>query len=105
MPALEQENLAGDSADLLRERGVLEQLAVLAVHRNEIFRFNELEEYFHFLLAGVAGYVNRRVAPAFVIDQHAAAEKVVNHAEDRLFVAGNDARGITVSFWAMLMSR
>ena len=93
LAAFQQENLAADGAELLGQRGVAEELAVFAVNRDEIFRAHQLQQDFHFFLAGVAGDVDRSGAPAFVIDQHAAAEEMINHAEDGFFVAGNDARG------------
>src|ERR1017187_6633266 len=93
MPALKEENLAGNRADLLCQRGVLEKLAILAVHGDEIFRPHELQKNLHLFLAGVAGNVNGSVTAAFVVNEHAPAEEVVNHAKNGLFVAGNDARG------------
>ncbi len=69
-----------------------EKMAIFAVDGNEIFRLDELEDEFLFFLAGVAGDVNR-AGGIVVIDERAAAEHVVEHAEDGFFVAGNDARG------------
>ena len=67
-------------------------MAVFAVNGNEIFRLDELQDQFLLFLAGVAGNVNR-AGGIVVVDERAAAEHVVQHAEDGLFVAGNDARG------------
>ncbi len=93
LAGLHEENFAGDGVELLCERGVAEKLAVLAVERDEIFRADEIEEEFHFLLASVAGNVDRSGAAAFVVDQGLAAEEMIDHAEDGFFVAGNDAGG------------
>jgi hypothetical protein len=41
----------------------------------------------------MAGNVDRRRASTLVINQDAAAEEMVDHAEDGFFVAGNDAGG------------
>jgi len=67
-------------------------MAILAVNGNEILRLDELQNQFLFLLAGVAGNVNG-AGGIVVIDESAAAEHVVEHAEDGFFVSGNDARG------------
>src|ERR1700691_3651188 len=91
--AFKPENLPANRADLLSKRSVLEHLPKFAVNGNEIFRLDELKQDFHFFLAAVAGNVNRRGTAAFVVDQNAAPEKMVNHAVDRFFVTGNDARG------------
>src|SRR4029077_17511465 len=75
------------------EGGVAEKLAVFAVNGDEIFGADEGEEELHLFLAGVAGDVNGRGAAALIIDEDAAAEEMVNHAEDGLLVAGDDAGG------------
>ena len=75
MAAFQQENLAADCAQLFSQRRMAEQLPVFAVNRDEIFRPHQLQQDFHFFLAGVAGDVDRRGAAAFVIHQHAAAEE------------------------------
>ena len=93
LAAFEQENLPRNRSDLLGERGVAEKLPVFAVHRNEILGPHELQQDFHFFLARVAGNVNRRRAPAFVVDQNAPAEEMIDHPEDRFLVSGNDSRG------------
>src|ERR1700720_3708371 len=68
-------------------------MPILAVERNEIFRFAELQQDFLLFLAGVAGNVNRSRASAFIVNENAAAEEVIDHTEDSFFVAGNLARG------------
>ena len=53
---------------------------------------HELQQDFLFFLAGMPGNVDRRRAPAFVIDQNAPPEKMIDHAKNGFFVAGNMAR-------------
>src|SRR5690242_18867727 len=67
-------------------------MAILAMHRNEIFRLRELQDEFLLFLAGVSGNVNH-ASRIVVIHQRSAAEHVVEHAENGPFIARNDARG------------
>jgi hypothetical protein len=73
------------------QAGVLRELAELAVNGHEIARPHQVEHQLHFLHAGVPGDVQRRVHAA-VHDVGPAARHVVDHAEDGLLIAGNDAR-------------
>src|ERR1700676_1486310 len=88
----EEQDFAGDAAELVSERGVAEEMAIFAVDGNEIARLDELQDEFLFFLARGAGNVNG-AAGIVVIDESAAAEHVVEHAEDGFFVAGDDAGG------------
>src|ERR1700756_1422753 len=88
----ENEDFSGNAAKLIRERGVAEEMSILPVDRNEIFRFDELQNELLFFLAGVAGNVNS-AAGIVVIDEGAAAEHVVEHAEDGFLISGNNAGG------------
>src|ERR1700719_303603 len=64
-------------------------MPIFAVERNEIFRLAELQQDFLFFLAGVAGNVNRGRTSAFIVDENAAAEEVIDHAENSLFISRN----------------
>src|SRR6267154_1269319 len=86
----EEQNFAGDAAELVSERGVAEEMTIFTVNGDEIFRLDELKDEFLFFLAGVAGDVNG-AAGIVVVDQGAAAEHVIEHAEDGFFVSGDDA--------------
>src|ERR1700676_27183 len=76
----------------MSKRGVAEEVAVFAVNGNEVLRLDELQNQFLFFLAGVARNVNG-AGGIVVIDERAAAEHMIEHAEDGFFVARNDARG------------
>src|SRR5438445_12093297 len=69
-----------------------EEMTVFAVNRNEVFGFDELENEFLLFLAAVAGDVNG-AAGIVVINEGAAAEHVIEHAENGFFVSGDDAGG------------
>ncbi len=69
------------------------ELAVLAVDRREVFWLDQINNELEFVLAGVAADVDGRVGAIVVDDVGFAAEEVIDHAVDRLLVAGNDARG------------
>ncbi len=86
-----EQDLAATRSELMSERGVPEQMAIFAVNGDEIFWLAELEDELLLFLAGVAGNVDG-AAGIVVIDEGAAAEHVVEHAEDGLVVAGDDAR-------------
>src|SRR5580692_224791 len=88
----EKKNFAGDDAELMSEGGVAEEMSIFTVNGNEIFGLDELEKKLLFFLAGVSGNVNGTIG-IVIVDQGAAAEHVVEHAEDGFFVSGNDARG------------
>ncbi len=93
LTAFDQENFSAYRPELFRQCRVTEKLPVFAVHGDEIFRLHKLQQDFHFFLAGVAGHMNRRGPAAFVIDQHAPAEEMIDHAKNILLVTGNDSRG------------
>src|SRR5260370_36583838 len=65
-------------------------MAVFGVNGNEILWLYQVQDKFWFFLAGVAGDVNG-AAGVVVIDERAATEHVVEHAENGFFVSGNDA--------------
>jgi hypothetical protein len=88
----ENQDFAGYAAKLMGKRGVAEEMAIFAVNGDEVFRFHELQDELLFFLAGVAGDVNG-AGGIVVIDQGAAAEHVVEHAENGFFVSGDDAGG------------
>src|SRR6266566_8248414 len=92
LPIFDEQDFSRHYAKLMRQGCVTKQMPVFAMNGDEVARANELENKLLFFLAGVAGNVNDAAA-IFVIDQGAAAEHVVQHAEDGFFVAGNDARG------------
>ena len=77
-------------AQVLGQAGVLGELAKLAVDGHEVARAHQVQDQLLLLRAGMAGDVQRRVHAA-VQDVGAAARHVVDHAEDGLFVAGDDA--------------
>ncbi len=87
-----EQDLARYDTELMRERGVTEEMAIFAVNGDEIFWLAELEDELLLFLAGVAGDVDGSTG-IVVIDECAAAEHVVEHAEDGLVVAGDDAGG------------
>jgi hypothetical protein len=75
----------------MRQRRVTEQLPVFAVNGNEVARAHQVQKQLLLFLAGMARNM-QYAAGVVVIDQRALAEHVVQHAEDGLFVSGNDAR-------------
>src|SRR3989442_9613901 len=92
LPIFDEQDFSRHNAKLMRQGCVAKQMPVFAMNGNEVARANELENKLLFLLAGMAGSVNDP-ATIFVIDQGAAAEHVVAHAEDGLSVAGPDPLG------------
>ena len=72
-------------AQLLGQLGVVVQVAVLAVHRNEELRAQQRVNQLQFLLAGVSGDVH--LGQGFVDHVAADAEQLVDDAGDGLFVA------------------
>src|SRR6266852_2531835 len=92
LAVFDEENFSGNHAQLMRESGVAEKMPKLAVHGNEIFRLHELQQKFLLFLARVPGNVDNSLG-IIVINQRAAPEHVVQHAENGFFVSGNDARG------------
>src|SRR5229473_164970 len=66
-----------------------EEMTVFAVNGDEVFWFNELQDELLLFLAGMAGDVDG-AAGVVVIDQGAAAEHVIEHAENGFFVSGDD---------------
>src|SRR5258708_3064249 len=60
LPAVfQKQNFLRPAYQLMRQRGVPEQMPVLPVHRNEIFRLHQLQQKFLFFLAGVPRNVYR----------------------------------------------
>src|SRR6266850_5599970 len=90
LAVLDQEDFAGHSAKLMRERGVAEKMPVFAVNGDEILRLHELQQEFLFFLACVTRNVNC-ARGIIVVDQRAAPEHVVQHPENSLFISGDDA--------------
>src|SRR4029077_4901667 len=88
----ENQDFAGYAPKLIGKRGVAEKMAIFAVNGDEVFRFHELQDKLLFFLAGVTGDVNG-AGGMVVIDERAAAEHVVEHAENGFFVSGDDAGG------------
>src|SRR5207237_3426763 len=76
---------------MLGQPGVLGKLAEFAVDGHEETRANQVQHQFHFFHTGMAGNVEGRVHVP-VQDIGAAPRHVVDHAEDGLLVAGDDAR-------------
>jgi len=87
-----KQDFAGDDAEGMREGRMPEEMAVFAVDGDEIARLDELENELLFFLAGVPGDMDD-TGGIVVVNESAAAEHVVEHAVDGLFVAGDDARG------------
>src|SRR5439155_17228342 len=77
--------------DLRRELPVADEMAVLAVDRDEVSRPDEVQDELQLLLRGVARHVHPR--DPVVVDDRAAAVEVVHEARDRALVPGDDARG------------
>src|SRR5882672_10966439 len=92
LAVFDKQNFSGHHAQLMRESGVAEKMPKLAVNGNEIFRLHELQQEFLFFLARVTGNVDDSRG-IIVINQRAAPEHVVQHAENGFFVSWNDARG------------
>ncbi len=90
--ALDQHHIADRAVHRARHLGMQLQLPVLAVDGNEIFRLHQIDDQLQFFLAGVPADVDRRRSPVFIDHVRLAAEQVIDHAVDRLLVAGNDAR-------------
>ena len=67
------------------------QLPIFAVNRYEVARAHQVQHQLLLFLAGVPGNV-QQAAAVVVIDQRLAAVHMIEHAENRFFVAGNDAR-------------
>src|ERR1022692_627133 len=78
-------------AQMLGQACVLGELPELAVDRHEVPRPHQVQDQLHFFHAGVPGNVHRWIHAAV---QHVgpAARHVVDHAEDALLVARDDAR-------------
>ena len=72
-----------------RHFGVQLELAILAVNRNEILRLDQVDDELQLFLAGMSADVYRRRRTVVVDDVRIAAEEVIDHAIDRLLVAGN----------------
>src|SRR5229473_3261594 len=92
LAVFDEQNFSGHHAQLMRESGVAEKMPKLAVHGNEIFRLHELQQKFLLFLARVTGNVDDSRG-IIVINQRAAPEHVVQHAENGFFISGNDTRG------------
>src|SRR5579885_117796 len=92
MAIFKEQDFAGDDAEGMRERGVPEEMAVFSVDGDEIARLDELENELLFFLAGVPGNMDD-AGGIVVVNERAAAEHVVKHAVDGLFVAGDDTGG------------
>ena len=73
--------------------GVQLELAVFAVHRNEVARLHQVDDELEFFLAAVSADVDGRAGAVFIDDVGLAAEEVIDHPVDRLLVARNDAAG------------
>ena len=71
--------------------GVLRKLPVLAVNRHEIARPHQIQHQPQLFHRPVSGNVQRRIHAA-VHHVRAALREMVDHAEDRLLIARNDAR-------------
>src|SRR6267154_1812577 len=87
-----EQNFSGDAAELIGEGGVAEEMTVLTVNGDEIFRLHKLQDEFLFFLAGVARDVNG-AGGVVVVDQGAAAEHVIEHADNGFVGSGGDASG------------
>jgi len=89
--ALNQHHISDRAMHRARHLRVQLQLPVLAVNGNEVFRLHQIDNKLKFLLASVSAYVDGRRRSVFVDYVRLAAEQMVNHAVDRLLVAGNDS--------------
>ena len=78
-------------AEKLRELGVLAQMLLLAVNRDEILRTRQAVHDLELLLAGVTG--NMYVVHALVDHLAAALEQLVDDVADGLFIAGDRVGG------------
>src|SRR6516225_2136702 len=92
LTVFDEQDFAADYVQLMRQSGVAEQVAVFAVHGNEVFRFNQLQNELLLFLAGMAGNVDD-AGGIVVVHERATPEHVIQHAENGLFVSGYDARG------------
>src|SRR6266850_7770842 len=92
LAVFDEENFSGHHAQLMCESGVAEKMPKLAVNGNEIFRLHQLQQEFLFFLARVPGNVDDSRG-IIVINQRAAPEHVIQHAENGFFISGDDARG------------
>ena len=88
---LRDQDVAGGDAQTGRREGVLLELLVLAVHRQEIFGLGQSEHQFLLLLAGVAGNVH--VVHALVDDLRTQQQQTVHDLGHALFVAGDGVGG------------
>ena len=61
------------------------------MYGNEVARLDQVDDQLELFLAGVARDVDRRAGAIFVNDVGFAAEEVIDHPVDSLFVAGDDA--------------
>src|SRR5271157_332153 len=91
--ALHQEALLRNRGDFARQLDVAIELSILAVDGHEVLGPDQVEHQLHLFRAAVTGDVHRRLGSVVVMDVGAAAIKVIDHAEDRLLVAGDDAGG------------
>ncbi len=76
---------------VLGQLGMLGQLPVLAMDRQEVLGADQVQDQLQLFRAGVPGDVDGRVHRA-VDHVGPAPREVIDHAIDRLLVAGNDAR-------------
>jgi hypothetical protein len=81
-----------DGAGFHGQAGVAHQVAVVAVHRNEVFGANQVDEQALLFLRAVAADVNQSVGSVVADDVGATAVEVIDDAKDPLFIAGNNAR-------------
>ena len=82
---LDDEDILGRQSHGLRETGVQDQVAVLAVNWHEVFRPDQGDHEFEFFLARMSGHVNQLVMPPD--DIGAKPEEVVDGAADQFLVA------------------
>src|SRR5262249_31362687 len=91
--ALDLQHLADGAVHGGSEFTMSPKLAILAVNRNEVAGFNQVNDELEFFLAGMPTHVHWRRRAIFVNHMRLAAKHVVNHAVDRLLVARDDAGG------------
>src|SRR5205085_8431164 len=91
--AFQHDDLADRAMHGSGQLAVALELAIFAVDRNEVARLDQIDDELELFLAGMAADVNGRAGAIFIDDVGAAPVKMIDHAIDAFFVAGNDARG------------
>src|SRR5579862_3693972 len=90
--AFEQNNFAHRTVHGPGHFGMQLELPVFAMNGDKIFWLYQIDDQLQFLLAGMSANMHWRGSAVFVYHVCLAPEEVIDHAVNRLLVAGNDSR-------------